>query len=247
MSLWFHISVQSSYSAVSDSLWPHGLQHARLPCLSPISRVCSNSCPLSQWCHPTISSSVVPFSSCLQSFPASGSFQMSQFFPSGGQSIEVSALTSFLPVNIQDWFPLGLTGLNSLQSKGLPRVFSNTTVQKFSSLVLSFLYSPTSRLWLLVTYMTTIALTRWTFVSKVMSLHFNMLSRFVIAFLSRSKRLLISWLQSPSVVILEPSKVKSHISWGFIYNVFEMCFIYIFKNACEFILNNQILTYILFT
>ena len=166
MSSWFHISVQSSYSAVSDSLWPHGLQHARLPCLSPISGVCSNSCPLSQWCHPTISSSVVPFSSCLQSFPASGSFHMSQFFPSGGQSIEVSALTSFLTVTIQDWFPLGLTGLNSLQSKGLPRVFSNTTVQKFSSLVLSFLYSPTSHLWLLVTYLTTIALTRWTLSAK---------------------------------------------------------------------------------
>ena len=187
--MWFHISVQVSRSAVPDSLQPQGLQHARLPCLSPISRACSNSCPSSQWCHPTISSFVLPFSSCLQSFAATGSFQMSQFFPSGGQSIEVSALTSVLPVNIQDWFPLGLTGLISLQFKGLPRVFSNTTVQKFSSSVLSFLYSPTSYLWLLVTYMTTIALTRWTFVSKVMSLHFNMLSRFVIAFLSRSKRL----------------------------------------------------------
>ena len=123
-------SVQFSGSVVSDSLWPHGLQHARLPCPSPTPRVYSNSCPLSQWCHPTISSSVTPFSSCLQSFPASGSFQMSQLFTSGGQSIGVSASTSVLSMNIQDWFPLGWTGWISLQSKGLSRVFSNTTVQK---------------------------------------------------------------------------------------------------------------------
>ena len=110
-------------------LWSHGLQHARLPCPSPSPGACSNSCPLSQWCHPTISSSVIPFS-CLQSLPASGSFHPSQFFPSGGQSIGVSALASVLPVNIQDLFPLGLTCLISLVSKGLPRVFSNTTVQK---------------------------------------------------------------------------------------------------------------------
>ena len=103
---------------------------ATLPCPLPTPRVCSNSCPLSQWCHPTISSSVIPFSSCLQSFPASGSFQMSQFFASGDQSIGASASASVLPVNIQDWFPLGLTGLISLQSKGLSRIFSNTTVQK---------------------------------------------------------------------------------------------------------------------
>ena len=109
----------------------HGLQHARPPCLSPIPRACSNSCPLSQWCHPTISSSVIPFSFCLQSFPASGSFQMSQFFTSGGQSIGFSASASVLPMNIQDWFPLGLTGLISLQSKGLSRVFFNTAVQKY--------------------------------------------------------------------------------------------------------------------
>ena len=154
---------------------------------------------------------VIPSSSCLQSFPTSGSFQMSQIFPSGGQSTGVSASASVLPTNIQDWFPLGWTGWISLQSKGLSRVFSNTTVQKFSSSVFSFLYSPTSYLWLLVTYMTTIALIRWTFLSKVMSLHFNMLSRFVIAFLSRNKRLLISWLQSPSAAIFEPPRVKSHI------------------------------------
>ena len=112
------------------SLWPHGLHHARLPCPSPTPRACSNSCPLSQWCHPTISSSVVPFSSCPESFPASGSFPMSQFFASGDHSIGISASASVLQVNIQDWFPLGWTGLISLQSKGLSGVFSNTTVQK---------------------------------------------------------------------------------------------------------------------
>ena len=121
---------QFSRSFMSDSLWPHGLKHARLPWPSPSPAVCSNSCPLSQRCHPTISSSVVPFSSCFQSFPASESFPMSQFFTSGGQSIAASASASVLLMNIQDWFPLGLTGLNSLQSKGLSRVFSNATVQR---------------------------------------------------------------------------------------------------------------------
>ena len=116
------------HSVVSDSLQPQGLQHARLPCPSPPPRACSNSCPLSQWCYPTISSSVIPFSSCLQSFPASESFLMSQFFASGGQSIGAS--TSVPPMNIKDWFPVRLTGLISLHSKGLSRVFSNTTVQK---------------------------------------------------------------------------------------------------------------------
>ena len=125
-----NISVQFSHSVVSDSLRPHGLQHARLPCPSLTPRVYSNSCPLSQWCHPIISSSVIPFSSRLQFFTASGSFQMSQLFASGDQSIGVSASTSVLPMNIQDWFPLGWTGWISLQSKGLSRVFSNTTVQK---------------------------------------------------------------------------------------------------------------------
>ena len=122
--------VQSSCLVVSDSLWLRGLQHTRLPCPSLSPRACSNSCPLNRRCHPTILSSVVPFSSCLQSFPASGSFPMSQFFTSGGQSIGVSASASVLPMNIQDWSPLGWTGLISLQSKGLSRVFSNTTVQK---------------------------------------------------------------------------------------------------------------------
>ena len=120
---------------MSDSLWPHGLQHARLPCLSASPGDCSDSRPLSWWCHPIITSSVIPFSSCLQSFQASESFPMSQFFSSGGQSIGASA--SVLPMNIQDWFPLGLTGLISLQSKGLSRVFSNTTIwrhQFFSTL-----------------------------------------------------------------------------------------------------------------
>ena len=118
-----------SHSVASDSLQPHGLQHTRLPCPST-PRACSNSCPLSWWCHPTISSSVIPFSSCLQSFPASGSFPMSQFFTSGGQNIGASALVSVLPMNIQDWFPLGLTGWISLQWKRLSRAFSNTTAQK---------------------------------------------------------------------------------------------------------------------
>ena len=115
---------------MSDSLRPHGLQHARLPCTSPTPGACSNSCLSSQGCHPTISSSGVPFSSCLQSFTASGSFLMSQFFISGDQSFRASASASVLPMNIQDWFPVGLTGLISLQSKGLSRVSSNTTVQK---------------------------------------------------------------------------------------------------------------------
>ena len=123
-------SVQFSRSFVSNSLWPHESQHARPPCPSPTPGVHSDSCPLSQWCHPAISSSVVPFSSCSQSLPASGSFPVSQLFAWGGQSIRVSASASFLPVNTQDWSPLGWTGLITLQSKALSRVFSNTTVQK---------------------------------------------------------------------------------------------------------------------
>ena len=123
-------SVQFSHAVMSDSLRPHGLQHVRLPCPSLTPEASSNSCPSSWRCHPTISSSVVSFSSCLQSFPASGSFPMRQFFARGGQSIRVLASASVLPMNIQDWFPLGLTGWISLQSKGRSRVFSNTTVQK---------------------------------------------------------------------------------------------------------------------
>ena len=200
-------SVEFSRSVVSDSLQPHGLQHATPTCPSPTPGVNSNSCLLSQWCHLTISSAVVPFSSHLQSFPASGSFPVSQFFASGSQSIGVSASASVLPMNIQGWCPLGWTGWISLQSKGLRRVSSNTTAQKHYILVLSFLYSPT--LTSIHDYWKTIALTRWTFVGKVMSLLFNVLSRLVIIFLPSSKRRLISWLQWPTAVILEPKKVKS--------------------------------------
>ena len=123
-------TLQSSCSVTSNSLQPHGLQHARPPCPSPTPGVYSNSCQSSQWCHPTISSSVTLFSSCPHSFPASGSFPMSWLFPSGGQSIGTSASTSVLPMNIQSWIPLGLNGLISLLSKGVSRVFSSTTVRK---------------------------------------------------------------------------------------------------------------------
>ena len=179
-------AVQFSCSVMSDSLWPHGLQHTGPPCPSPTPRVYSNSCPLSQWCHPAISSFVILFSSCLQSFLASESFPMNQFFASGGQSIGVSASASVLPMNIHNWFPLGWTGWISLQSKGLSRVFSNTTVQHHSSKASVLQHSAFFIVQLSHLYMTTgktIALTRQTFVGKVMSLLFNMLSRFVIAFL----------------------------------------------------------------
>ena len=129
----------------------HGLQYARPPCLSPTPRVYSNTCPMSRWCHPTISSSVIPFSSWLQSFPASGSFPMSQLFASGGQNIGISVSTPVLPMNTQDWSPLGWTGWISLQSKGLSRVFSNTTVQKhqFFSAQLSLWSNSHIHTWLL--------------------------------------------------------------------------------------------------
>ena len=130
-STWIISSLQFSCSAMSDSLRPHVSQHARPPCPSSTSGVHSNSCPLSQWCHPAISSSVIPFSSCPQSLPASVSFPVSQLFAWGGQGIGVSALGSVLPKNTQDWSPLEWTGWVSLQSKGLSRVFSNTTVQKY--------------------------------------------------------------------------------------------------------------------
>ena len=151
---------------MSNSLWPHGLQHASLPCSSLSPGVCSNSCPWSQWCHPAITSPVILFS-CLQSFPASGYFPMSQLFVPGGQSIGASASASVLPMNIQGWFPLGLTGLSSF-SKGLSRMFSSTTVQKHQffdtqSSVQSNSHTTTGK---------TIAFTIWTFVSKVMSLFF---------------------------------------------------------------------------
>ena len=168
-------SVQFSCSVVSDYLLPHEPEHTRPPCPSPTPRVHTNSCPLSRCCHPTISSSVVPFSSCPPSFPASESFQMSQLSASGDQSIGVSASASALPVNIQGWFPLGLTDLVSLQSKGLSRDLSSTIVWKHR------FFGTQPSLWSKLSdpYMTTrktIALTRWTFVSKVMSLLFNTLS-----------------------------------------------------------------------
>ena len=135
-------SVQLSSSVMSDYLRPHGLQHARLPCLSPTPGASSNSCPSHWWCHPSISSSVHKFSSRLQSFPASGSFPMSQFLTSGSQSIETAA--SVFPVNIQDWFPSKLTDSISLQSKGLSRVFSNSTIQKHQFFGFQpFLFGPT--------------------------------------------------------------------------------------------------------
>ena len=173
------LSVQFSRSVMSDSD-SHGLQHTRLPCPSLTSWVYLNSVPLSQQCHPTISSSVIPFSSCLQSFPATASFSLHQLFSSGGQSI--GAIASAIPMNIQGWFPLGLTAFISLQSKGFSRVFSlKASILWHSAFFMVQLSHP---------YMTTgktTALTVWTFFSKVISLLFNMLSRFVIAFFPRSK------------------------------------------------------------
>ena len=180
-----------------------------LPVYHQNPEVHSNSCPLSRWCHPTISASVIPFSSCPQSFPASGYFQISQLFILGGQSIEVSASTSVLPMDTQDWYTLGWTSWISLEFKWLSRVFSNTTVQNHQFFSAQYFCSPNSH-----PYMTTgktIALTRWTFVDKLMSLLFIMLSKLMITFLPRSKRLLISWLQSPSAVIFKPRKIKSAI------------------------------------
>ena len=164
-------SAQFSHSVMSDSLRPQEPQHARLPCPSPFPRAYSNSCPLSQWYQPTISFSVIPFSSCLQSFPASGSLLMSRLFRSGGQSIGGSVSASVLPMNTQDWSPLGWTGWISLQSRGLSRVFSNTTVQEHQPLRCSAFFI----VQLLHPHMTTgknIALTGWNFVNKVMSLLF---------------------------------------------------------------------------
>ena len=174
-SLIYERTVLFSCSVMSDSLQPHGLQHASLRCPSPTTRASSNSCPSSQWYHPTISSSVVPFSFQLQSFPESGSVQMSQLFTSGGQSIRVSASASVLPMNIQNWFPLGWTCWMSLQSKGLSSLLqhhsSKASILRYSAFFIVQLSHP---------YMTTgktIALTRQTFVGKVMSLLFNILSR----------------------------------------------------------------------
>ena len=201
-------SVQFSHSVMSNSLWPHRLQHTRPPCPSPTPGVYPNSCLLSRWCHPTISSSVNPFSSCLQSFPASGSFPMSQLFVSGGQSIG-SFSFSISPSNEHpglisfrmDWLDL-LVVQGTLKSL-LQHHRSKASILQCSAFFIVQLWHP------FMTTGKTIALTRWAFVDKVMSLLFNMLSRLVITFLPRSKRLLISWLQSPSAVILEPQNIKS--------------------------------------
>ena len=201
--------VQFSRSVMSDSLWPHESQHARPPCPSPTPGVHSDSRPSSWWCHPAISSPAVPFSSCPQSLPVSGSFPVSQLFTWGGQSTRVSALASALPMNTQGWSPSEWTGWIFLQSKGLSRVFSNTAVQKHQFFCAQLSSQSNSHIHTCgKTTGKTIALTRWTFVDKVMSLLLNMLSRLVITFLPRRKHLLISWLQSPSAVILEPQKIS---------------------------------------
>ena len=182
---------------MASSLWPHRLQHDRLfcPLLSP--GVCSSSCALNRWCHPTVSSSVAPFSSCLQSFPASMPFPVSRLFISGGQSIEASASASVLPMNIQGWFPLGLTGLISQEI--LRNLFQHHNLQASILWHSAFLMV---QLTSVHDYWETTALTIWTFISRVILLLWNMLFRFVITFLLRSKGLLISWLQSLFIVIL---------------------------------------------
>ena len=182
---------------MSDSLRPHGLQHTRLLCPSSSARACSNSCLLSQWYHPTISSSVVPFSSCPQSFPASGSFPASRLFASGGQRIGASVSALVLPMNIHGCRPLGLTGLIYLESKGLSESSLAPQFKSINSSVLSLLYGPTFTS--THDYWKNHSLTTWIFAGKVL---YNVLSRFVITFLPRSKHLLISWLQALSLVIL---------------------------------------------
>ena len=198
-------SVQFSRPVISNSLPPHGLQHTRPPCSSLTPRVYPNSCPLNLWCHPTIPSSAIPFS-WLQSFPASGSFPVSHFFTSGGQSIGVSASASVLPMNTQDWSPLGWRWLDLLAVQGtlkslLQHHSSKASILRCSAFFMVQLSHP---------YMTTgktIALTRWTFNGKVMSLLLNMLSRLVTTFLPRSKHLLVSWLQSPSDFEAQKNKI----------------------------------------
>ena len=199
--------------------------HARLPCPSPTSGAYSNSCPLHRWCPPTISSSVVPFSSHLQSFPTSQSFPMSWFFASGGQSIGVSTSASVLPMNIQDWFPLGWTGCIQETLKSLLQHHSSkASILQCSNFLIVQLSHP---------YMTTgktTALTRWTSVGKVMSLLFNMLSRRITVFLPRSKCLLISWLQSPSAVILEPLPTPNKVCHYF--HCFPVCLPWSDRTRC---------------
>ena len=201
------ISVQFSRSLMSNSFQPHGLQHSRLPCPSPTPKAYSNLCPSCRWCHPTISSSVIPFSSCLQSFPASGSFQMSQFFAKVAKVLEFNF--SISPSNeYSGWISFRMDWLDLLAVQGILK----SLLQHHSSKTLVLWCSAFFTIQLSHPYMTTgktIALIRQTFVGKVMSLLFNMLSSLVIAFLPKSKHLLISWLQSLSAVILEPPKIKS--------------------------------------
>ena len=212
---------------MSDSLQAHELQHARPPCPSPNPRVYSNSSPLSRWCHPAISSSVSPSPPAFN-LSQHQTLPMSQFFAPGGRSIGISASTSVLPVNTQYWYPLGRTGWISLLFKRPSRVFSNTIVQKHLFIVqLSHPSMTTGK---------TIALTRWTFVGKVMSLLFNMLSRLVITFLPRSKHLLISWLQSTSTVFFESKKITCMLT-------FTECFVCVrfVVNALPFACSHLIL------
>ena len=192
---------------MSNSLRPHELQHTRPPCPSPTPGVVPNSCPSSWWCHPAISSSVIPFSSCTQYLPASESFPISQLFTWGGQSTGVSALASVLPMNTQHWSPLEWTGWISLQSKGLSRVFSNTTVKSINSSAHSFLHSPT--LTSIHDHWKNHSLdeTDLCWQSNVFASSYAIWVGY--NFLAGTKRLLISWLQSPSAVILESPKIKS--------------------------------------
>ena len=202
-------SQSSSVAQSCLTLQPHGMQQARPPCPSPTPRVYSNSCPLSQWCHPAISSFVIPFSSRLQSFPASESFQMSHFFSSGGQNIGVSVSASVSPSSEysglisfrMDW--LDLFAVQGTLKSLLQHHSSKASILWHSVFFIVELSHP------YITTGKTIDLTRWTFAGKVMSLLFNILSRLVVTFLPRSKHLLISWLQSPTAAILEPQKIKS--------------------------------------
>ena len=202
---------KKQFSLVAQScptLWCHELQHARPPCSSPNPGVYSNLCLSSRWWHPAISSSAIPSSSCSQSLPATGSFPMSQLFTLGSQSIGLSISASVLPMNTQDWSPLGWIGWISLSPRDSQEPSQHHSTKgsilrcsAFFTVQLSHPYTITEK---------TIALTRRTFVGKVMSLLLNMLSRLVVTFLPRSKHLLISWLQSPSAVVLEPQKIKSN-------------------------------------
>ena len=212
---------------MSDTLEPYGLQHTRLPCPLPSPGVCLNLGPSSRWCHPTISSSVIPFSSCLQSFPVSGSFQMRQFFTSGGQGIGTSASASVLSMNIHDWFPewmdFRMDWLYFLAVQGILKSLLQHHSSKESILRCSvFFIVQHSHPYM--TTVKTIALTRWTCVDKVVSLLFNMLSRLVIAFVVRSKRFLISW--SPYAVILALSSVQFSCSVMSDSLLFPKCLIF---------------------